>query len=95
MSATHHHVSTAAGLYFQQRRAEFDHAAANRALAAMRKGQVLCLQYRSGRPSWGLSGGKSVSAEVAAILLNHALVVPASGALFPDMPARRGGTFND
>jgi hypothetical protein len=72
---------TAAGQYFQQRRLEFDLAAANRMLAAMRKG-------RAGRPSWCLSDGRSVSAEVAAILVNHALVVPAGGALFSGMPGQ-------
>ncbi len=34
-------------------------AAADGALAAMRKGQSLYLQYQDGRPLWSLSGGQS------------------------------------
>lgn len=78
-------MSTAASMFFQERREEFAQAAANRALALMRKGQTLHLQYRAGKPSWGLSGGKSVSADVAAILTSHVLVVPVGDGLFAGM----------
>jgi hypothetical protein len=57
-------------------------------LIAMRKGEVLHLQYEHGRPLWSLSNGQSVSADVAEILTKNASVVPASGALFSDMPGQ-------
>ena len=78
---------TAAAAFFQQQRAEFDANAANRALAAMRKGAQLRLQYRDGRPSWSL-GGQTLSADVAAILIASVLVAPADAALFPDLPGQ-------
>ncbi len=56
-----------AAAFFKQRRAEFNANAANRAFSAMRQGAQLRLQYQNGHPSWSL-GGKSVSADVAAIL---------------------------
>ena len=57
----------------------------NRVLAAMANGQSLHLQHRDGRPLWSLSDGRSVTADVAAILTCHALVVPADVALFPGL----------
>jgi hypothetical protein len=80
--------ATADASRFQQLRQESSIAAANRALSAMRRGAQLRLEYRGGRPSWSLSGGKQVSAEVAAILVNHALVAPADAALFSDLPGQ-------
>ena len=78
---------TAAAAFFQQRRAEFEANAANRALSAMRKGAQLRLQYQNGHPAWSL-GGKSISAEVAAIITASVLIVPADAALFPDLPGQ-------
>jgi len=78
---------TAAAAFFQQRRAEFNANAANRALSAMCKGAQLRLQYQNGHPSWSLDG-KSVSADVAAILIRDARVVPADAALFSDLPGQ-------
>jgi hypothetical protein len=75
---------TAASAFFQERRAEFEANAANRALSAMRKGALLRLQYRDGRPSWSLDG-RPVPANVANILVDHALVMPTSGALFSNL----------
>lgn len=86
---------TAAAAFFQERRTEFALAAANRALSAMRKGALLRLEYRNGRPSWSLSGGKTVSVEVANILIHHALVVPAGDALFPGHPGQTWRYAND
>ena len=63
----------------------------NQALAAMRAGQTLHLQYREGRPLWSLSNGQRVTAEVAALLTSNANVVPAGDALFPDQPAQTWG----
>ena len=60
----------------------------DQALAAMREGQSLHLQHCEGRPLWGLSGGQSVTADVAAILIKNALVAPADAALFPDLPGQ-------
>ena len=53
----------------------------------MRKGAQLRLQYHDGHPSWSL-GGKSVPADVAAIIIASVLVVPADAALFPDLPGQ-------
>jgi hypothetical protein len=58
------------------------------ALAAMRRGEALHLQYQAGRPLWSLSNGCAVSAEVAGILIKDASVVPVGGALFDGMPGQ-------
>ena len=50
---------------FQQLRRDRNVAAANRAIAAMRRGETLCLQYQAGRPLWRLSGGQAVPSAVA------------------------------
>ena len=76
-----------AAAFFKQRRAEFNANAANRALSAMCKGAQLRLQYQNGHPSWSLDG-KSVSADVAAIIIASVLVVPADAALFPGLPGQ-------
>ena len=78
---------TAAAAFFQQRRAEFNANAANRAFYAMRKGAQLRLRYQNGHPSWSLRG-KSVPADVAAIVIASVLVAPADAALFPDLPGQ-------
>ena len=61
------------------------------ALAAMRKGDFLHLQYQAGQLPWSLSGDQSVPAVAAAILTSNASVVPAGDALFADMPGQTGG----
>ena len=58
-------VYTPSDLHRSSRRLDRRLARVNTALAAMRQGQFLQLQYRAGRPLWSLSGGRSVSAEVA------------------------------
>ena len=63
-------------------------ASVSTALAAMRRGESLHLQYQAGRSLWSLSNGCAVSAEVAGILINDASVVPVGGALFDDMPGQ-------
>ena len=65
------------------------------ALAAMRGGQCLHLQYQAGRPLWSLSGGQNVSAEVAGILTKNASVVPVGDALFADVPSQTWRFTND
>lgn len=81
-------ATTAGAAFFQGRKQEFDAAAANRALAVMRRGAVLHLQYSAGRrPSWSL-GGRQISAAVASLIINSPLVVPADVALFPNLPAQ-------
>jgi len=55
---------------------------------AMRAGHFLQLQHRGGHPLWSLSDGQSVTADAAAILTCHALVVPADTALFSDLPGQ-------
>ena len=71
----------------QLRRAHRLAARIDQALAAMREGQSLQLQHCEGRPLWSLSGGQSVTADVAAILTCKALV-PADTALFSDLPGQ-------
>ena len=65
------------------------------ALAATRSGPSLHLQHREGRPLWSLSDDRSVTADVAAILIRDARVVPADAALFPICPVKRGGLFDE
>jgi hypothetical protein len=86
---------TVAAEFFEQRREEFNANAAYRALTAMRKGAQLRLEYRGGKPSWSLSGGRAVTPEVAFILTNHALVVPADAALFVNLPGQQWVYRND
>ena len=63
-------------------------ARAGEARAAMRAGQTLHLQHHDGRSHWNLSDGRPITADAAAILIHHADVVPADGALFPDLPGQ-------
>jgi hypothetical protein len=80
---------TAAAAFYREHNAEFNQAAAIRIINQMRTcGVGLHLQYRSGKPSWSLSNGKTVPAEVAEIITQHALVKPADGALFDGMPGQ-------
>ncbi len=65
------------------------------ALAAMREGQTLHLQFSRGGPLWSLSGGAAVTAEVAALLFNSASIEPVGCALFPGMPAQTWRFTND
>jgi hypothetical protein len=90
MTKTHNAApATAAGAYFWERSAEFNQAAATRTINQMRiRGGRLHLQYRSGKSSWSLGDGKTVPAEVAEIIIKHALVKPAGGALFDGMPGQ-------
>ena len=60
----------------------------NRALAAMANGRSLHLQHRDGRPLWSLSDGRSVTADVAALVIRHACIVPADAALFSCLPGQ-------
>jgi hypothetical protein len=66
------------------------------ALAAMHdRGATLHLQFSSGSPLWSLSDGSSVTAEVAALLLNSVGIEPVGCALFPGMPAQTWRYAND
>jgi hypothetical protein len=58
-------------------------ALADPGIAAARKGQFLLLQYQAARPHWSLSGGRSVPAEVAAILTTT--LPPSSAATAPSI----------
>jgi hypothetical protein len=60
----------------------------NAALAAMRRGESLHLQYAAGRQLWSLSGGRCVSAEVANLLISNASIVPVGDTLFDGMPGQ-------
>ena len=71
-------------------------AGVNTALAAMRRGESLHLQYQAGRALWALSGGRSISAEVAEILTKHALIAAVGDSLFPDCcPSQTWRYVND
>jgi hypothetical protein len=54
----------------------------------MRAGQSLHLQYQTSRALWSLSGGQSVSADVATILTSNSSVAPVDDALFSNMPGQ-------
>ena len=60
----------------------------NQALAAMRAGRGLHLHHHGGRPLWILSDGRSVTADVAALVISHTRVEPADAALFSDLPGQ-------
>ena len=60
----------------------------DQALGAMRAGQSLHLQHRNGNALWSLSDGRSVTADVAALVISHARVEPADAALFSDLPGQ-------
>jgi hypothetical protein len=65
-------------------------------LAAMRdEGKTLHLQFSDGGPLWSLSDGSSVTADVAALILNHACIEPTSHVLFPGVPAQTWSFTND
>jgi hypothetical protein len=57
-------------------------------IAALRMGQALHLQYRSGRRLWNLSDGTAVPADVAEVLTKHASIVPVGDALFDGLPGQ-------
>ena len=57
-------------------------------LDAMRRGEALHLQYKNNSPLWSLSDGRPVTADVAALLIRHADVVPVADALFSDLPGQ-------
>ena len=88
MITSPHGVPTAASLHRHHCRLDRKLATATTALAAMRRGQSLHLQYRAGRAFWSLSGGQSVSADVATILTSNASVAPVDDALFSNMPGQ-------
>jgi hypothetical protein len=66
-------------------------AEARRAIDAMRNGQTLRLEYIAGERRWYLSGGKSVPAAVAAIVIDSVSVVPAGDGSFQDLPGQVWG----
>lgn len=51
----------------------------------LRKGQLLCREYRDGRPLWCLSDGSSVSGAIAEIVIRDPSVRPAPDGLFPGL----------
>ena len=65
------------------------------ALAAMRTGKTLHLQFSSAGPLWALSDGSSVTADVASLLLNSVSIEPVGCALFPGLPAQVWRFAND
>jgi Bifunctional DNA primase/polymerase, N-terminal len=80
-------VPTAASLR-RHRHLDRNRATADKALATMRAGQFLHLQYQAGRALWTLSDGQTVSAEAATNVISNASVEPANDGLFPDLLAQ-------
>ena len=82
MKNLHGGVYTPSELHRSARRLNRRAAELSAVLALLHQGDVLILRYEGGRPNWTLSGGRSVPAEIASILVNNALVIPAGDALF-------------
>ena len=80
-------VHTASELRRSTRRLDRRLASVDQILGAWR-GEALHLQYENGRPRWSLSGGRSVAADVAAIVIVNASVAPVGDALFSNMPGQ-------
>jgi hypothetical protein len=59
----------------------------NQAIARLRNGAVLTLQYVRGKPVWEL-GSFDVAPEVAALLVDDGEIEPAGDALFVDAPSQ-------
>ena len=72
---------------FQQLRRDRNVAAANRAIAAMRRGETLCLQYQARRPLWRLSGARPFPAP-SPPHHQQCVRVPVDDALFAEMPGQ-------
>jgi hypothetical protein len=81
-------IYTPTELHRSARRLDRRLASVDQVLTAMRRGESLHLQYENGRPLWSLSGGRTVSAETAEVLICNASVVPVGDALFNDMPGQ-------
>jgi hypothetical protein len=84
MTAPRQGIHTPSELRRSARRLDCRAARVNAVLALLRQGEALLLKYESGRPHWSLSSGRSISAEVASVLINCVSVVPAGDALFDD-----------
>jgi hypothetical protein len=83
MTAAGAGILTAAELRCSTRRLDRRLSNLDHALAAMRRGEELHLQYENGRPSWSLGSGRNVAAHIAALLMNNPSIVPAGDSLFP------------
>ena len=88
MTARRQGVHTASELRRSIRRLDRRLAGVDQILGAMRKGEVLHLQYENGRPPWSLSGGRSVAADVAALVIINTSVIPVGRALFAKVPGQ-------
>ena len=77
-------IPTPANLRAAARRADRRVANVDRVLAAMKRGEFLHLQYENGRPLWSLSGGWTVPANIAALVIADVSVVAVGRALFDD-----------
>jgi hypothetical protein len=60
----------------------------DRVLAAMKNGESLYLEYENGRPLWSLSGGRTVPANIAALVIADVSVVDVGDSLFPNSPSQ-------
>ena len=76
---------------FQQLRHDHNVAAANRAIAAMRRGETLCLQYQAGRRLWRLSGGQAVPERRRHLITSNVSESRSTTRCSPKCRARVGG----
>jgi len=53
-------------------------------LRAMRGGESMHLQYENGRPLWSLSSGRTIPANIAALVIADVSVVAVGRALFDE-----------
>ena len=58
------------------------------AMAQMRDGAILRLEYDKGAPSWSIGDGQPVSPEVTALILASGGVEAADNALIPGTPCQ-------
>ena len=66
----------------ERRRVDRQRRAFYRALDVMRRGATLHLEFGRHGEWWGLSNGRHVSADVAALLINHPNVIGVGDSLF-------------
>jgi hypothetical protein len=88
MSTPRRGIYTPSELHRTARRLDRHNTNVERVLRAMRSGESLHLEYRSGAPAWSLSGGRIVHANIAAIVIADVSVVPVGAALFAGMPGQ-------
>ena len=77
-------IQTIEAVQKARRRADRLHHELARIFEAMRRGESLRRHYQAGYPYWSLSGGRTVSAEAAAIVTKAPEIVGCDEGLLPD-----------